>query len=158
MAGHEIQTFFAAFCQRCMMWVVIVIEIHLGFSWKYVVNSSLIHSWIVVLSKSKFRENMWWTDSLAHSCGMKQVKTCTASLIQKFTDLGISWKYVVNNSLIHSCGIKSKLVLPDFSLIQKFSWFGFWWKYVVNSSIKLLTVVCIKVRRPSFPRFWKNHP
>ena len=20
------------------------------------------------------------------------------------------------------------------------------------------TVVCIKVRRPSFPRFWKNHP
>jgi hypothetical protein len=31
MAGHEIQTFFAAFSQRCMMWVVIVIEIHLGF-------------------------------------------------------------------------------------------------------------------------------
>ena len=82
------------FFRENMRWTThLLLRFILGFSWNYVVNSSLIHSWIVVLSKSKFRENMWWTDSLAHSCGMEQIKTCTSSLIQNFSDLGISWNY-----------------------------------------------------------------
>ena len=54
----------------------------LGFSSKYVVNSSFIHNfsnWFIW----GFHENMWWTYSLIH-CRIKQVQTCTANLIQKF--------------------------------------------------------------------------
>ena len=82
----------------------------------------------------EFRETMWWTDSLAHFCGMKQVKTCTASFIQKFSDFGISWKYLVNSSLILSCGSKSKLVLPAWFRNFLIASLGFSWKFMVNSS------------------------
>ena len=79
MAGHEIQTFFAAFSQRCMMWVVIVIEIHLGFFEK-ICDEQLICYW----------DEFWFF-----------MKLCGEQFIDSFLNFGfkqvqISCKYVVN--------------------------------------------------------------
>ena len=79
MAGHEVQTFFAAFSQRCMMWVVIVIEIHLGFFVK-ICDGRLICYW----------DSFWFF-----------LKLCGEQLIDSFLNCGfkqdqISWKYVEN--------------------------------------------------------------
>ena len=96
---------------------------------------------------------MWWTIHWFILVELSPNLFCQSdfSLIQKFSWFGFwwkyvvniqsdsarfrffsdySWKYVVNNSLIHSCGSKSKYVLLDSEIFWLLLWVflqNMWW-------------------------------